>query len=137
MTTSEIWGANVSSSDPMAPRIGARVLEIADVRRARDAPGILRAFNDAAVLSAADVHVARRLTDLVTLTDRSPADLEAVRLGVALAVRAPRQGHVCVDVPTPTCPSTSTPSPGPTRRHGSRRWPPTPSSASAPTPRPT
>jgi exodeoxyribonuclease V alpha subunit len=87
----------------------ARVLEPTDVRRARAAPGILRAFNDAAVLSAADVHVARRLTDLTAAAraavgaDESSGEADderrdAVRLGVALAVRAPRLGHVCVDI---------------------------------------
>jgi exodeoxyribonuclease V alpha subunit len=78
------------------------VLEPTDVRRARDAPGILRAFNDAAVLSSADVHVARRLLYLTGPSDESAAVdgpvADAVRLGVALAVRAPRLGHVCVDI---------------------------------------
>ncbi|MDP8969660.1 MAG: hypothetical protein M3N52_04015, partial [Actinomycetota bacterium] len=58
---------------------------------ARQAPGILRAFNDAGVLVAADVHVARRLAAL------GGDDDEAVLLGAALAVRAPRLGHVCAD----------------------------------------
>jgi exodeoxyribonuclease V alpha subunit len=76
-------------------------VEADDVRRSVRAPGILRAFNDAGVLTAADVHVARRL---VELTGPFPADdgagADAVLLGVALAVRAPRLGHVCVDVGT-------------------------------------
>jgi exodeoxyribonuclease V alpha subunit len=65
-----------------------------DARRARQAPGILRAFNDAGVLSAADVHVARRLTELAGEDD------DRVRLAAALAVRGPRLGHVCVDLST-------------------------------------
>ncbi len=65
-----------------------------DVRRARDAPGALRAFNDAGVLGAADVQVARRLTALA----REPDD--DVLLAAALAVRAPRLGSVHVDLAT-------------------------------------
>ena len=62
-----------------------------DVRLARDAPGLLRAFNRAGVLAPADVHVARRLAG-----DADPA----IGLAVALAVRAPRLGHVYVDLAT-------------------------------------
>jgi exodeoxyribonuclease V alpha subunit len=69
-------------------------LERFDVRRAVSAPGVLRAFNDAGVLSAADVHVACRLGTL----GGDPAD--AVLLAAALAVRAPRLGHVCTDLAT-------------------------------------
>jgi len=65
-----------------------------DVRRARRAPGLLRAFNDAGVLAAADVHVALRLADLGEEPD------EAVVLAAALAVRGPRLGHVYVDLET-------------------------------------
>jgi exodeoxyribonuclease V alpha subunit len=65
-----------------------------DRRRAVSATGLLGAFNEADVLSAADVHVALRLSELVG----EPS--EAVRLAVALAVRAPRQGHVFVDLAT-------------------------------------
>ncbi|MEA2294146.1 MAG: exodeoxyribonuclease alpha subunit [Solirubrobacteraceae bacterium] len=68
------------------------VLDPYDVRRVREAPGLLRAFNDAAVLTAADVHVARRLLDLSGQPD------ELVALAVGLAVRAPRLGSVCVDL---------------------------------------
>jgi exodeoxyribonuclease V alpha subunit len=66
-----------------------------DVRLARDAPGPLRAFNDAGVLSAADVHVARRLAAL-----GGCAGDDAVLLALALAARAPRLGHVLVDLAT-------------------------------------
>ena len=63
-----------------------------DARRAREAPGLLRAFNDIGVLAAADVHVAVRLTGLAEEAD------ETVALAAALAVRAPRHGHVYVDL---------------------------------------
>jgi exodeoxyribonuclease V alpha subunit len=56
------------------------------------ASGLLREFNQAGVLAAADVHVARRLGRLADERD------EAVLLAVALAVRAPRLGHVHVDL---------------------------------------
>jgi exodeoxyribonuclease V alpha subunit len=65
-----------------------------DPRRAARAAGLLRAFNDAGVVSAADVHVAQRLSALAGEAD------ESVRLAVALAVRAPRLGHVHVDLAT-------------------------------------
>jgi exodeoxyribonuclease V alpha subunit len=65
-----------------------------DVRRARRAPGLLRAFNDAGILAAADVHVALRLGALAGERD------EAVLLAAALAVRGPRLGHVHVDLAT-------------------------------------
>lgn len=63
-----------------------------DARLALVAPEPLRAFNDAGVLSAADVQVARRLGALGGVED------PAVLLALALAVRAPRLGHVLVDL---------------------------------------
>jgi exodeoxyribonuclease V alpha subunit len=66
-----------------------------DVRRSRAASGLLAAFNDAGVLAAADVHVARRLAALCGAPADGPAALAA-----ALAVRAPRLGHVFVDLAT-------------------------------------
>jgi exodeoxyribonuclease V alpha subunit len=65
-----------------------------EARRAVGATGLLREFNEIGVLSAADVHVAARLGELVG------EDSEAVRLAVALAVRGPRLGHVFVDLAT-------------------------------------
>lgn len=65
-----------------------------DWRRARDAPGLLRVFNDAGILETADVHVAIRLTALAAEPD------ETVALAVALAVRGLRAGSVCVDLST-------------------------------------
>ena len=52
-----------------------------EARRAVGATGLLREFNEIGVLSAADVHVAARLAELVG------EESEAVRLAVALAVR--------------------------------------------------
>jgi exodeoxyribonuclease V alpha subunit len=65
-----------------------------DVSLARRAGGLLRLFNEAGVLAAADVHVALRLGALAGTDD------EEVLLGAALAVRCPRLGHVCVDLTT-------------------------------------
>ncbi|MCA1682984.1 MAG: exodeoxyribonuclease V subunit alpha [Actinobacteria bacterium] len=63
-----------------------------DVRRARGVGGLLGEFNAAGVLAAADVHVARRLAEL------ADEAREPVVLAAALAVRAPRLGHVHVDL---------------------------------------
>ncbi len=65
-----------------------------DVRFACSAPRLLREFNAAGVLAAADVHVAVRLTALAGEHD------ETVALATAFAVRAPRLGHVLVDLAT-------------------------------------
>ena len=65
-----------------------------DPRLADRAVGALRAFNEAGVLSPADVHVARRVTELAGEND------EWVALATALAVRGPRLGHVYVDIAT-------------------------------------
>jgi exodeoxyribonuclease V alpha subunit len=65
-----------------------------DARLALQASGPLREFNLAGVLSAADIHVARRLGALGGESD------DEVLLAVALAVRAPRIGHVLVDLHT-------------------------------------
>ena len=54
--------------------------------------GLLRAFNAAGVLAAADVHVAQRLGRLGGEPD------EPVLLALALAVRGVRHGSVCVDL---------------------------------------
>jgi exodeoxyribonuclease V alpha subunit len=61
-------------------------------RFVRQASGLLREFNQAGVLAAADVHVARRLAAM------AGEHQEPVLLAVALAVRAPRLGHVHVDL---------------------------------------
>ena len=61
------------------------LLEIEDPRDHRlalQAGGLLREFNEAGVVEAADVHVARRVSELAGESD------ETVALAVALAVRA-------------------------------------------------
>jgi exodeoxyribonuclease V alpha subunit len=57
-----------------------------------DGEGPLGLFNAAGLLAPSDVHVAVRLCDLAGVDD------DALRLGIAFAVRAPRLGHVCVDL---------------------------------------
>jgi exodeoxyribonuclease V alpha subunit len=54
--------------------------------------GPLHEFNAAGVLSTSDVHVALRLSRLGAVDDH------VVTLGAAFAARAPRLGHVCVDL---------------------------------------
>jgi exodeoxyribonuclease V alpha subunit len=63
-----------------------------DERLAVHAPAPLRPWNEAGVLIAADVHVARRLCALASEADGD------VLLGAAMAVRALRFGHVCADL---------------------------------------
>src|SRR4051794_31444993 len=65
-----------------------------DVHRVRRASGLLRAFNDAGVLAAADVHVAMRLGRLGEERD------DRVLLAAALTVRGLRAGSVCLDLGT-------------------------------------
>jgi exodeoxyribonuclease V alpha subunit len=62
-----------------------------DRRRALGATGLVRTFNDAGVLEAADVHVAERLGRL------AGEDAPVVLLAAALTVRAVRQGSICLD----------------------------------------
>ena len=76
-----------------SPRVSA-IADPFEARRAVGATGLLREFNEIGVLSAADVHVAGRLAELVG------EESESVRLAVALAVRGPRLGHVFVDLAT-------------------------------------
>ncbi|HEX4433527.1 MAG TPA: exodeoxyribonuclease V subunit alpha [Acidimicrobiales bacterium] len=63
-----------------------------DAALALGASGLLKDFNRAGILSTSDVHVAVTLARLGAITD------EVVCLGAALAARAPRLGHVCVDL---------------------------------------
>lgn len=77
------------------------VVDSVAVQLARNATGLMRSFNEAGVLVAADVHVAQYLGKLAHIDD----DLEgnnnsSVLLGAAFAVRAPRLGHTCVDLST-------------------------------------
>jgi exodeoxyribonuclease V alpha subunit len=63
-----------------------------DVLLAQRATGLLQIFNQARVLTLADVHTAQR----IALLGHEPA--EAVHLAVALTVRALRLGSVCTDL---------------------------------------
>ena len=65
-----------------------------DATLALGASGLLQIFNRAGVLTTSDVHVARRLGRLGAVAD------DRVSLAAALAARAPRLGHVCVDLST-------------------------------------
>ncbi|MFP5020268.1 exodeoxyribonuclease V subunit alpha [Pseudonocardia phyllosphaerae] len=78
-------------------------------RAARTATGLAAAFNEADVLAPGDVHVARRLARLggrgdptgtadPGATGPAAAEPEPVVLAAALAVRAIRNGSVCVDL---------------------------------------
>jgi len=70
------------------------VADAFDRRRVRSASGLLADFNLAGVLAPADVHVATRVAHAVGETG------DEVLLAAALAVRAVRQGSVCVDLST-------------------------------------
>ena len=63
-----------------------------EAQLAQRAKGIVRIFNEAGVLVAADVHVATRVCSLGGETS------EEVMLAAALAVRAVRSGSVCLDL---------------------------------------
>lgn len=68
------------------------VVDAADWRRCAEAAGLLRIFNDAGAIEAADVLVAQRLTALGNESD------ERVALAIAFVVRAVRGGSVCVEL---------------------------------------
>ncbi len=74
----------------MAERLALRPLDAGDRRLASGADGLLRSFNQAGVLTSADVHVATRLARLGGEHD------DRVLLAAALAVRAVRSGSVCL-----------------------------------------
>ena len=65
-----------------------------DRRLALSATGLLRSFNEAGVLTAADVHVARRVGAMAGEDD------DQVLLALALVTRAVRHGSVCLDLAT-------------------------------------
>jgi exodeoxyribonuclease V alpha subunit len=73
---------------------GAAGLDRYDASVATGASGSLRAFNRAGILDSADVHIAHRLAQIAEVEG------DAVALGIAFAARAPRLGHVCVDLRT-------------------------------------
>ncbi|HET9769706.1 MAG TPA: exodeoxyribonuclease V subunit alpha [Acidimicrobiia bacterium] len=77
-----------------AAEVGPTFTDPRDSRLALRATGLLGAFNAAGVLSAADVHVAVRLGRF------GPEHDDGVLLAAGLAVRAPRLGHVHVDLAT-------------------------------------
>ncbi|HET9076658.1 MAG TPA: exodeoxyribonuclease V subunit alpha [Acidimicrobiales bacterium] len=93
-----------AASDPAAPAVphpagrygGPDPAEAYDARLVlgEEGPQNLRVFNSAGVLAPADVHLARRLCRLAGEDD------ELVALAAALAGRAPRVGHVSVDLAT-------------------------------------
>ena len=76
------------SADPIA----APERDPFEARFALQASGLLRQFNEAGVIAAADVHVARELGRLGGEAE------DTVLLAAALAVRGPRLGHVHVDL---------------------------------------
>ncbi len=63
-----------------------------DARRVHGVSGLLHAFHTSGVIDAGDVHFAQRVAAIVGETD------ELVVLAAAFALRAPRYGHVCVDL---------------------------------------
>ncbi|HWF17007.1 MAG TPA: exodeoxyribonuclease V subunit alpha [Acidimicrobiales bacterium] len=67
-------------------------VDVFDALVARASVGRLQLFNAAGIVTPSDFHVARCLCELGGLTD------EAIQLAAALAARAPRLGHVCVDL---------------------------------------
>ena len=68
------------------------VLDAYDASVAFGSTGSLQQFNAAGVLAPSDVHVAHCLSALGGITD------ERTDLAAAFAARAPRLGHVCVDL---------------------------------------
>jgi exodeoxyribonuclease V alpha subunit len=81
-STTSARPGELHGADPGAPAL---------VRRAT---GLLGVFNRAGVLAAADVHTAAAVAAMVG------EDAEPVQLALALAVRALRNGSVCVDLTT-------------------------------------
>ena len=96
-----------------------------DARRVRAAPEPLRAFNDAGVLAAADVHVALRLAalagrdrrDASRSRPRSRSAGRASGTSTSTSRRSPSRRRS-----TPTSRSTSPRCRGPSRRRGRARW---------------
>lgn len=84
----------IVTSDGSAGPFGESIVDPNDVRLVLgvDKDTVLGSFNRAGILGPADVHVAMCLGRL------GPEIDEDVLLAAALAVRAPRVGHVCVDL---------------------------------------
>lgn len=85
---------SIGPDDRPGPDEGAEPVDAFDPALVRGLSGPLAAFNRAGVLATSDVHVALRLARLGGV-----ADDDAV-LAAAFAARAPRLGHVCVDLAT-------------------------------------
>ena len=85
-------GLVVGAVRPAGGRCDDRRCRRVESALALRATGLLRDFNRAGILSAADVHVAQRLGRLGGETD------EAVLLAVALVVRSTRHGSVVLDL---------------------------------------
>ena len=83
--------AAASPAGPSPFGAGPDPLDASLVRRDTGYPS-LHVFNEAGILDSADIHAAMRLGRLAGERD------EAVLLAAALAVRAPRMGHVSVDL---------------------------------------
>src|SRR5258705_4144578 len=76
-------------------RVSAMVqVDPSAARRPRRAPAALEPFAQAGIVESADAHVAAVLARLTGDVD------DATLLAAALAVRAPRTGHTCVDLAT-------------------------------------
>ncbi len=104
-----LFGPEVGTAGPEAAEAAASAPSGPPVAVPVDARALLQPWRDAGVLSAADVHLATTLARLAGLGDGSggpdgagvltPAEADVV-LGAALAARAPRLGHVCLDLAT-------------------------------------
>lgn len=66
--------------------------DLGDARLVRNIEPWLKPYNDSGVLGPADIHAARSMTRLVD------DERQETFLAVALAVRAPQHGHVCVEL---------------------------------------
>jgi exodeoxyribonuclease V alpha subunit len=89
----------MSASSTANPSDMAAAVDPHGAELALRAPEPLRSFNRAGVVSAADVHVAVTLASLAGLDPASELG-GPLALAAALAVRAPRLGHVFVDLAT-------------------------------------
>jgi exodeoxyribonuclease V alpha subunit len=92
VTVGDAAGVGAGTGGRDAEPTATRERDPFEARFALQASGLLRQFNEAAVVDTADVHVARELARLSGESD------ETVLLAVALAVRGPRLGHVHVDL---------------------------------------
>jgi exodeoxyribonuclease V alpha subunit len=97
MSATGISAPDIRATEMSGPAVATATstpVDPGDIRLARRAPDELRRWNESGVIDAADVHVARRLCDMGGQADG------VVSLAAALAVRALRLGHVCVELST-------------------------------------